>query len=223
MPQNNETIEKLVRLAANGNTTVYAASLDFLTQENIEDYEKQQILVFRGYSDEITCRKCPRQPCTVNPRIVAYPDGVKKGVCNCVNPDEGGRLEFDLHELKYWDINVEKLPRKRRSRIKVDNKPKISREQQKINNRTLLTSTLLHHHRFDAASNNNDELNYEPSTQKQIAEQLNWSQSKVSRILKNSFPAGFWKRYNLACKSDALKGFLKAMDESQVDIEAPTE
>lgn len=216
MRLSDEKLQKLNRLADDGkNTTVYTDNLSFLSIDEIQLCEAEKILLFRGYRDEITCRKCPHQPCTVNPRIVTYPSGDSIGVCNCSRPEEGGRLEFGLQDMKYWDINVEKLPRKRDSKKKDAGKPKISREQQKLNDKTLLISTLLHHHRFDSTNCNTENLIYEPATQKEIAEYLKWKQPHVARIIKRSFPEGFWKRYILTCKSDGLKGFLQKLDDEQ--------
>ncbi len=109
MQPDKEKVEKLKQLASSGFLTVYASNLKFLNKVEIDDLEKEKILLFRGYSDEVTCRKCPSQPCTVNPKLVTYPNGESMGVSGCVNPEEGGMLEFELDELKYWDIDSEKL------------------------------------------------------------------------------------------------------------------
>lgn len=84
----------------------------------------------------------------------------------------------------------------------------------------LQRKTLLHHHKFNVMGKDGQELNFEPIGQNKIAKQLKWSQSKVSRVLKRSFPTGFWIRYKLSCKSDVLMGFLKILDDDQVEIEA---
>ncbi|MHC5116354.1 MAG: hypothetical protein ACYSQY_04730 [Planctomycetota bacterium] len=99
---------------------------------------------------------------------------------------------------------------------KSPDKPNISRVQKQVNEKTLLISTLLHHHKFDPSDN---ELIFDPAIQTVIGKQLNWNQSKVSRVLERNFPEGFWKRYTKACKTDALKGFLKALDNEQMNPE----
>ena len=109
MPPKDEKMEKLTRLAENGNLTVYAANLTFLTKDEIADFERQKILLFCGYSDAIPCNKCPKQSCTAYPKIVTYPNKQQKGVWLCTHPDQGGMLEFDLEEMKYWDVNLEGL------------------------------------------------------------------------------------------------------------------
>lgn len=110
MPPKDRKLEQLARIAeGNDNLIVYAANLVSWSKGEIEDFEKRKILLSIGYSDEVTCNKCHKQPCTVNPKIVDYPDGQKKGVCYCTDPEQGGRLEFELDELKYWEINKTKL------------------------------------------------------------------------------------------------------------------
>jgi len=220
MPHHDKKLERLIRITNNGeNPIVYAANLSFLSKVEIKEYEKCNVLIFRGYSADAPCNKCHKGTCTVPVKRVKYPDGQKKGVGMCPVPNQGGRLEFELEELKYWDINMEKLPKKRGIR-ECEAAPKISRKQKYVNDKTLLISALLNHHKFDATNNEQEGLNFEPAKQGVIGKQLNWSQSKVFRVMERSFPKSFWKRYILACKSDALKGFLKIMDDNQVDIEA---
>ncbi len=110
MPPKDRKLEQLVRISEDSdNLIVYAANLVSWSKGEIEDFEKRKILLSIGYSDEVTCNKCHKQPCTVNPKIVECPDGQKKGVCYCSDPEQGGPLEFELDELKYWEINKDKL------------------------------------------------------------------------------------------------------------------
>lgn len=110
MPHNDKKLEQLVRLADNGdNLIVYAGNLACWGNDEIEDLEKRNILLFRGYSNEVPCNKCHKGSCTVPLKRVEYPDGRKTGVCMCPDPEQGGRLEFELDELKYWEINKAKL------------------------------------------------------------------------------------------------------------------
>lgn len=110
MPRKDQRIEQLVRIWDNGgNPIVYAANLAFLTNGEIEEFEKRKILLFRGYRDEIQCNKCHKGGCTVPLKRVEYPDGQKKGVCICPDPEQGDRLEFELDELRYWEVNRDKL------------------------------------------------------------------------------------------------------------------
>lgn len=110
MPRKDQRIEQLVRIWDNGgNPIVYAANLAFLTNGEIEEFEKRKILLFRGYRDEIQCNKCYKGGCTVPLKRVEYPDGQKKGVCICPDPEQGDRLEFELEELRYWEVNRDEL------------------------------------------------------------------------------------------------------------------
>ena len=110
MPHNDKKLEQLVRLADNGdNSIVFAANLTFLDKNEIEDLEKRNILLFRGYSDEIPCNRCHKGSCTVPLKRVEYPDGRKTGVGMCPDPDQGERFEFELDKLRYWEINKAKL------------------------------------------------------------------------------------------------------------------
>ncbi len=110
MSQKDKKIEKLARLAADGeNTIVYAVNLDFLSNEEIEGYEEKRILLFLGYRSETTCSKCIKGSCTVPVKRVDYPDGRKMAVYICPDPDHGGRFEIELDKLRYWKINIEVL------------------------------------------------------------------------------------------------------------------
>ncbi len=110
MPRSDKKIEQLIRIWDNGkNPIVHAKDLAFLTNGEIEGYEKRNILLFRGYSDEIQCNKCHKGSCTVPLKRVEYPDGHKKGVCVCPDQEQGGMFEFELDELRYWEVNKAKL------------------------------------------------------------------------------------------------------------------
>lgn len=110
MSNKDKKVEKLARLAADGeNTIVYAINLDFLSNKEIERYEKKRILLFVGYRDETTCSECIKGSCTVPVKRVKYPDGRKMGVYRCPDPDHGGRFEIELDKLRYWKINIEVL------------------------------------------------------------------------------------------------------------------
>ncbi len=108
MPLDDCKIDKLVRLADDNNHTVYAANLTFLDKEDIVEFESSNILLFRGYSDQIRCGYCHNQ-CAVRPKIVDCSDDVQKGVCHCTGPEQSGRLEYELDEMKYWDVNLKVL------------------------------------------------------------------------------------------------------------------
>ena len=110
MLQKDKKIEKLARLAADGeNTIIYAVNLDFLSNEEIEGYEEKRILLFLGYRSETTCSECIKGSCTVPVKRVDYPDGRKMAVYICPDPEHGGRFEIELDKLRYWKINIEVL------------------------------------------------------------------------------------------------------------------
>lgn len=215
MPHKDERIEQLVRITDNGeNSTVYAANLASWSNSDLEEFEKRKILLFRGYSEEIRCDRCHKR-CPAYPKIVEYPDGQKRGVWHCMDPEDGGRLEFELDELKYWEVNKDKLPKP----TKRNKTATYSRKNQKTAQKTLIISTLLNHHKFGEAESKYD-LNFEPLKQEELGRVLGWKQTKVCRALQRCFPAGFWKRYIKNCKTEAVSGFLKQLDDEQTIGEA---
>jgi hypothetical protein len=173
------------------------------------------ILVETSPAKTIICRTCDKE-CSIEPSIETLPQtGEIVGLHLCKTK---GLIKVDPERLRQWEIVPEKLP-KEKARRKDDNTPKINRKQKIVNDKTLLISTFLHHHKFDMSHDEQDELHYEPATQEMIRKQLNWSQSKVSRVLTKSFPPGFWKKYKAACKNETLKGFLQILDNDQTNPE----
>ena len=110
MPHKDNNMVKLARLSIDGkNPTVQAANLSFLSNEEIEGYEKESILLFLGYSDETICSECIKGSCTVPVKRAVYPDGRNMALYRCPDPDHGGRFEIKLEKLRYWRINTETL------------------------------------------------------------------------------------------------------------------
>ncbi|AQT69204.1 hypothetical protein STSP2_02391 [Anaerohalosphaera lusitana] len=106
MSLSTEKIERLLRMvdADQECDTVYAQNIThFLDEDEIAECERDQLLLFTGYSEYITCTQCFHQPCTVSPKILRYPDGSKWGVCIC---GENERLEFPIDQLRCWDLNI---------------------------------------------------------------------------------------------------------------------
>jgi hypothetical protein len=108
MPPKDRKLEQLIRFVETDCKIITAQDLAGWTEIEIEEYEKKKILLFRGFSDEIRCNQCHKN-CPITVKIVEYPDGQKKGVGICPDKENGGRLEFELSELKYWEINKAKL------------------------------------------------------------------------------------------------------------------
>ena len=184
--------------------------------EQVKELEGKGHIVQIEDADGIVCTECDKH-CWKHVET-RQKDGRAIGVIYCEDEDCGGLIQVELERLQQWEIVKEKLRKKQKA--KKDDTPRINRQQKEINDKTLLISTLLAHHKFNMVGKEGHELIFEPIGQNEIAKQLRWSQSKVSRLLERSFPEGFWERYKLACKSEALKGFLKILDDNQVEIEA---
>lgn len=110
-------LEELSDLAELGNT-VHAMNLNSWSKQQIEEFEREKILLFRGYSEQAICGGCYKK-CFVEPKIVRYPDGTSKGVILCTDDEYYGRIDFDMDELRYWDINIDKLPNTNKKKKKV--------------------------------------------------------------------------------------------------------
>jgi hypothetical protein len=101
--------QQLIRIAgSDSGNVVTAQDLSSWHEKDIQQFEKEEVLLFRGYVDSIRCDRC-HKGCSVNPQIARYPDGQQKGVVLCTDKDEGGRIEFEMKELRYWEINKIKL------------------------------------------------------------------------------------------------------------------
>jgi 7-cyano-7-deazaguanine synthase in queuosine biosynthesis len=96
---------------------------------------------------------------------------------------------------------------------------KANRKAKKSAEKSALISALLTHHKFSEAGSQ-DELNFNPAKQEELGSLLGWDQSKVCRVIQRSLRAGFWERYLNACKSEALFGFLKRLDDETTDVES---
>ncbi len=104
-----EKIRQLVRIAESDNSGIVTAwDLRDWSEADIQLFEQEKYLLFRGYADSVRCDRC-HKGCTVEPTIARYPDGQQKGVLLCTDNDEGGRIEFEMEELRYWEINIKKL------------------------------------------------------------------------------------------------------------------
>lgn len=201
-------LEKQAKLS--GSLCVSYDELVEWPDEQIEEAKQQGCLVQADDAEGIICRQCPKR-CWKDVEI-RQKDGQSVGIFFCEDEDCAGLIEIELNRLQQWIIDKDKLPKP----PKRNKTAKYSRKNQKQNEKTLIVSTLLNHHKFGMDS----EFNFEPLEQKKLGEILKWKQSKVSRALKRSFPEKFWKKYKQACKADALKGFLKILDDEQTDPEA---
>lgn len=86
-----------------------------------------------------------------------------------------------------------------------------------IDARTLVGLLMEHHFSPDRASA------VEPLQQKQIAKELGWDQSRVSRAFKELFGARGMSVYHAAFQADRLRGFLTRQPDGMADVEAFSE
>ena len=157
----------------------------------------------------VVCDQCD-QHCSIEPQRRTDPQTRRVvGVHICMREGAGGRIEIDLDRLRQWRISKRKLSKLGYLRGEGGGTLKRTRQEERTNEALLLCTTLLQHHGFSS-----EHINFRPATQEELAKNLKWKQHKVSRVIHRSMPAGFWKRYKLACQSDALIGFLTQLDES---------
>ncbi len=128
-----------------------------------------------------------------------------------IPPDRS--LLRQLFGAKIPEVNDLQAKKKRGTRTKV------SREAKRSAERTALISALLTHHKF-SDDKLSEELNVNPAKQSNLGKILGWRQDKVCKAIQRSFPPGFWKTYQQACKTETLRGFLKKLDDDSIDIEA---
>ena len=200
----------------NSNIIAYDETTDW-PDGRLEKLIEMAVLIPTHNATSIKCPGCD-ESCPVEPLFDVLDDG--QNYIHVLCRQEGRDISIEPELLQQWEITdkiKQYLPKTKKNR---NTAPVMSREQKEINEKTLIISTLLTHHSFDNVDEDGQELMFEAIGQDEIATQLKWNQSKVSRVLKRSFPEGFWDRYKLACKSDALKGFLKSIDDDQVAIEA---
>jgi hypothetical protein len=108
MQHKDNRLEQLIRFINTDCKVITAQNLAGWIDTEIEKYEQKKILLFRGFRDEIQCKQCHKN-CPIPIKILEYIDGQKRGVGICPDKENGGRLEFELSELKYWEINKAKL------------------------------------------------------------------------------------------------------------------
>ena len=109
MQHKDKRLEQLIRFVDTDCGIITARDLVGLTENEIAEYENKKILLFRGFSDEIRCNKCHKNCPPIPVKQFTYPDGQTKAVAICPDREQGGRLEFELDELRYWEINKTKL------------------------------------------------------------------------------------------------------------------
>jgi hypothetical protein len=166
----------------------------------------------------VVCDQCDEQ-CSVEPQRRTDPQtGRVVGVHICMRETAGGRIEIDLDRLRRWRINRRKLAQMGYRKGKPGALVRQAREVKRATEKTQLVTALLAHHGFsDGVSA--AELNMTPATQDGLGETLKWGQYKVARVLKRSFPDGFWSEYRRACKSDLLRGILTKLDDDTTTVE----
>jgi hypothetical protein len=200
---------------------------DIITGDEVRDWPdgKLEELLAEGVLQEIEhgttviCDQC-HERCSIEPQRRTDPQtGRSVGIYVCTRETVGGRIEIDLDRLRQWRINKRKLAQMGYREGKAESSASQSREAKRVTEKTQLISSLLAHHGFsDEVSD--EELNMTPATQEALAKTLKWGQEKVSRVVKRSFPNGFWAQYRRACKSDVLQGFLKKLEDEATVVES---
>jgi len=199
---------------------------DIVTGDEVRDWPDGKLpeLVAERILQEIepgrtvVCDQC-HERCSIEPQRRTDPrTGKVVGVHLCMHEEGGGRIEIDLNRLRRWKINKRKLAQMGYREGKPGSPARQNRQVKSATEKTQLIAALLAHHRFsdDVSA---AELNMTPATQEGLASKLKWKQSKVSRVLKRCFPAGFWSLYKRDCQSDALRGVLTKLDEDVTTIE----
>ena len=67
---------------------------------------------------------------------------------------------------------------------------------------------------------NDEEINWDPATQKELCTLTGWNQAKVSRMMKVMFGDKPMQTYKQRCKEKTIKGFLFKRDDGSCDVEA---
>ncbi|MFC1794654.1 hypothetical protein ACFL3Q_13820 [Planctomycetota bacterium] len=130
-------------------------------------------------------------------------------------PDRQNYIETALNDVK---AELAKKGRKAGT-SKHDTRTQLSREAKRSAEKAALISALLTHHNF-SDSKSPEELNLKPAKQNDLGKTLGWRQDKVCKAIQKSFPPEFWKMYQRACKTEALRGFLKKLDDDSINVEA---
>ena len=190
---------------------------EIITGDEIRNWPdgRLQELLEKGILEEIEpgttviCDQCDKH-CSIEPQLRTDPHtGKMVGVHVCRCEEAGGRIEIDLDRLRQWKINKRRLSKLGYNSEKQEPPTKPTRQTARENDALLLCTTLLQYHGFGGRN-----ISFRPATQEELAKKLRWKQHRVSRVIQRSMPAGFWRRYKLACRSDALMGFLTQLDDS---------
>ena len=188
------------------------------TDGKLQELVAERILQEIDPGTTVVCDQCDER-CSIEPQRRTDPrTGKVVGVHLCMREEGGGRIEIDLSRLRRWRINKRKLAQMGYRQGEPGSPGRQNRQVKRTTEKTQLIAALLAHHRFsdDVSA---AELDMTPATQEGLAKKLKWEQSKVSRVLKRCFPAGFWSLYRRACQSDALRGVLTKLDEDVTTIE----
>lgn len=175
----------------------------------VEELVKDGVLQEIAPGKTVVCDECDER-CSIEPGRRRHPEtGALVGLYICTRNPDIGRIEIDLDRLRRWKISKRKLSQLGYSVDGTRNASRQNRQARRENELLLLRAALLAHHGFGT-----DEVVYQPITQVDLAKRLSWTQSKVSRTIRRGLPQGFWTKYRLACRSDALIGFLTQLDDS---------
>jgi len=124
-----------------------------------------------------------------------------------LNKEDGDQEQFSSSESNYTESSASSTTQKTISQEKpLSPKPKRKSKSTSQHNSMLLQALLLRHHKFG-----DDEFNFNPAKQGDIAEELGWSQPKVSRTMKAILGEDPIQKYKRMCKSQQITGFLKKL------------
>jgi len=79
----------------------------------------------------------------------------------------------------------------------------------------ILHAALMKHHGVS-----DEEVKWEPATQKQLHKLTGWNQPKISRMMKVMFGDNPMQTYKRRCKEQTIQGFLLKRDDGRYDVEA---
>lgn len=196
---------------------------DVISADEVADWPEGKLdeLVLAGIIREIppatgvVCDECENN-CYVEPNIRTNPETDEAtGVFVCTRNPDIGRIEVDVERFRRWGVNKKKLSRLGYGPKTKGNTQKQTREQKRQDVVFLLQAALLEHHKVGT-----DDFNETPITQERLHKKLEWSQSKVSRVMTRLFGDNAMEKYKRNCRTDMIGGFLRKLESGGYEVEA---
>ena len=202
------------RLQITDAEVVSADDVDNWPAGKLDELISEGILTRIENDKGVVCNQC-EENCFIKPNIRELPEGGSLGVFVCTHNPDIGRIEVDLNRLRQWRIERKRLSQMGYLRGKGSHKLNPTRREKREADVLTLQATFLKHHGFGK-----DYLNYDPITQKELQRTLNWSQAKVSRVMKAIFGNKPMSTYKTKCRTRSISGFLKKVDDGTTTVEA---